>query len=283
MSFRDINQRTCIIYHKNCPDGFGAAWAAHKALGDYDVEYLPSQYGDPPPEMESNSKVFILDFSYSLPEVQKIAGKHRLTLLDHHRTAANELDGKVEGCRFDMERSGAVMAWEHFFPGMPVPTLLAYVQDRDLWQWQMTDSRAINEAIGTYPMEFSIWNALEARLERKEHSLSREGHAVIRKNTLTLEKLLENSFHRRVAGHEVPAVNSPVLTSELGEEMLQKYPEAPFCVIYADVPGGKTRYSLRSRPGFDVSEVARQMGGGGHPQAAGFTLNAGQDPNGIPG
>ena len=33
--------------------------------------------------------------------------------------------------------------------------------------------------------------------------------------------------------------------------------------------------SLRSRAPLDVSEVARLFGGGGHPQAAGFTFSSG--------
>ncbi len=35
---------------------------------------------------------------------------------------------------------------------------------------------------------------------------------------------------------------------------------------------GQVRISLRSRPGVDVSQVAHDLGGGGHPQAAGITL-----------
>jgi phosphoesterase RecJ-like protein len=36
---------------------------------------------------------------------------------------------------------------------------------------------------------------------------------------------------------------------------------------------GKVRVSLRARPGVDVSQVAHDLGGGGHPQAAGITLS----------
>ena len=45
-----------ILYHAHCADGFGAAWATHKRLGDHHegskVHYLPVSYGEPPPEME---------------------------------------------------------------------------------------------------------------------------------------------------------------------------------------------------------------------------------------
>ncbi len=37
---------------------------------------------------------------------------------------------------------------------------------------------------------------------------------------------------------------------------------------------GTTRVSLRSHPGTDVAAIARRLGGGGHPQAAGCTISA---------
>ena len=44
-----------VIHHKGCRDGFGAAWAAWTALGHTTpngnpVHYVPSDYGQPPPE-----------------------------------------------------------------------------------------------------------------------------------------------------------------------------------------------------------------------------------------
>lgn len=41
--------QTYVLYHANCPDGFGAAWAAWMALGSADVNYLPCAYGRPLP------------------------------------------------------------------------------------------------------------------------------------------------------------------------------------------------------------------------------------------
>ena len=35
-----------IIYHDNCADGFGAAWAAYKKFGADGAEYLPMNYND---------------------------------------------------------------------------------------------------------------------------------------------------------------------------------------------------------------------------------------------
>lgn len=72
-------------------------------------------------------------------------------------------------------------------------------------------------------------------------------------------------------GHIVPIVNASENISELGAAMNEAYPEAPFSVSYCDRRDGQRSFSLRSKNGFDVSEVAKAFGGGGHKAAAGFT------------
>ena len=49
--------------------------------------------------------------------------------------------------------------------------------------------------------------------------------------------------------------------------------EADVAVVFTEKPGGKVEVGFRSVPGVDVSELAFQFGGGGHPQASGCTLN----------
>ena len=55
--------KTAVIYHASCPDGFGAAWAAHRVLGER-AQYLPMNHGDPIPQMDDDARVYILDFSF---------------------------------------------------------------------------------------------------------------------------------------------------------------------------------------------------------------------------
>lgn len=49
-------------------------------------------------------------------------------------------------------------------------------------------------------------------------------------------------------------------------------------IFFREGPDGATRVSLRSREGFDISQVARLFGGGGHPTASGCTL---EEPLGV--
>lgn len=61
-----------VIYHANCTDGFGAAFAAWLKLGD-EAEYIPMDYGEVETPEDFDMKVslaakgntiYILDFSF---------------------------------------------------------------------------------------------------------------------------------------------------------------------------------------------------------------------------
>jgi hypothetical protein len=59
-------------------------------------------------------------------------------------------------------------------------------------------------------------------------------------------------------------------TSLLGEEAFQVYPELDYCCIIYD---GGIALRSHSEGEFDVSEIAKKLGGGGHKNAAGCRLN----------
>jgi hypothetical protein len=257
-----------VLYHASCADGFGAAWAAWKKLGA-EASYLPVQHGLPPPPIPAGSEVYILDFSYSRAETEAIGARASLLrVIDHHRTAEEELRG-LEGALFDNGKSGAVLAWEFFHPGEPTPEILRYVMDRDLWLHQLPRSREVFAALSSYPMDFEVWSGLDV------DSLAKEGTIVLRYQKELVELVCASVRMETIAGYGVPVVNAPLLGSEVGEELLKRHPEAPFVAMYFDRGDGKRQWSLRSREGFDVSKVARLFQNGGHRQAAGFETDIG--------
>jgi uncharacterized protein len=276
-----MNDSTVVLYHKDCADGFGAAFAAWTVLGDPTV-YVPVQYGEPMPlgQIPVGGTAYIVDFSYPREDLISLAQRsNRVVVLDHHKTAREALeglDGTVPGLSvaFDMDRSGAVLTWEYFHPGEPVPLLLLYIQDRDTWRWELQDSRAFSAALGLEPKSFERWKEL-ARCLTPDNPWARErfvadGSLVLRAQAQHVASLASKAVMSDVGGHSVPAVNCPIFQSELGEELCKKYPDSPFAAVWF-CPGPDTEiWSLRSRNGFDVSEVARSLGGGGHAAAAGF-------------
>jgi hypothetical protein len=263
-----------VLYHANCPDGFAAAWAAWMSLGD-SATYQPVSYGQPLPEIPDSSEVYMVDFSYPRDVLEALAARCEVTVIDHHKTAQTALDG-LPYAHFDMSKSGAVLTWEHFHPSEPVPEMLLYIQDRDLWQWQLPRSKEINAAMwkGT-PRTFSAWREIwqfwSPTLITAKMRLIEAGEIIATYDALTVDGLCKHPHWMRILNWTVPAVASPVLQSEIGHQLLQLHPSAPFAVAYMTLDDGTFAYSLRSRADdFDVSVVAKEFGGGGHKAAAGF-------------
>ncbi len=258
-----------VLYHAECADGFGAAYAAWKKFHD-EAEYIPVKYGEANPFIPEGAELYILDFSYPrevLLQLEELCGS--LLVLDHHKSAGAELDG-LDFARFDMGKSGAVMAWEHFHTGEAVPNLLLYIEDRDLWRFDLWASREINAAVSSYDKAFRRFEALDIMAEEDTTRLMREGKAILRAQALVVERACRDARTTEIAGYEVPAVNATCHQSEIGHRLLELHPNRPFSASYRDDAEGVRVWSLRSRGDFDVSEVAASLGGGGHKAASGF-------------
>ena len=262
---------TMCIYHGNCADGFGAAWAVRKALPD--AEFHPATYQEPPPDV-TDKRVVMVDFSYKRPVLLDMASKaESILILDHHKSAAEDLVNLPANVTavFDMDRSGARMAWDHFFPGRPPPRLIEHIEDRDLWRFALPGTREIQANVFSHPYDFDVWDALMAA---DVETLRAEGAAIERKHHKDIAELVKVTRRRMViGGFDVPVANLPyTLSSDAGHLMAKG---EPFAACYWDVPDGRV-YSLRSSDeGEDVSAVAKRYGGGGHKAAAGFKVPLG--------
>lgn len=261
-------QYSHVIYHGNCYDGFGSAFATWLHLGDK-PQYIPAFYGMPVPDLPKSARVLICDFSWPREKLLKMAvATEELIVLDHHKTAAEALSG-LPFAKFDMAHSGSVMTWDHFNPeiGDQIPSFFLYLQDRDLWQFKLDKSREVSTALRSYPMDFKVW----LNLYRDMDLLKTEGVICQRLTDQMVKVMADNAIFLDIDGHTVPVANATVFFSEVGEELCKRFPKHEFAAYYMDRKDGKRQWGLRSRNGFDVSLVARNLGGGGHPAAAGFT------------
>lgn len=264
-----MNATPLCIYHHACTDGFAAAWAVRQFFAGQ-VEFFPGIYGEPPPDVTGRNLILV-DFSYKrdvmLPLIEQAGA---VLIIDHHQTAESDLrdlPGKARTI-FDMNKSGAMLTWEHFFPGQMPPVLIDHVQDRDLWRFKLPLTREIMAAAFSYPMEFDTWDAL---MQRPTLELEQEGRAILRKHTADVAALVENATRWVHFGElAIPVANVPwMYASDVGGELAKGN---PFAGTYYDDEDGR-RWSLRSeRTGADVATIAEAMGGGGHKNAAGFRM-----------
>lgn len=283
------------VYHGGCDDGFGAAWCVRKKWGDQ-VQFVPGAYGGFEwPANLADKHILFVDFSLKREPMRNLINGFNdsgmpasIVVLDHHKTAEAELAKytmpeltlthhdiaplltEMTGPRviavFDMEKSGARLAWEFCFPGEPVPPLIEHIEDRDLWRFRLFTTKAVSAALRTYEHEFGLWDELDVP------SLIAEGTVVLRGHQKNVQSFLRNRYWTDVGGVRVPVVNVPYhYASDCADAMLAAEPEAPFCASWFRRGDGKVQWSLRSRDDrMDVSEVAVRMGGGGHRNAAGF-------------
>ena len=250
-----------VLYHGDCADGFGAAWAIWRRYPG--ARYQPVKHGEPPPPDLAGQHIVIVDFSYARPVLEEMErSAASLVVLDHHITAEQSL-ADLPYAYFDLKKSGAVLGWE-WAHDEPAPWLLRYIQDKDLWSWALPNSREISAALASYPFDFELWNSF------RQQDLERDGRAILRYENELVTKLASMAILMRFEGVTVPAVHSPLLTSQIGERLSPHY---PFCLIWHD-RDGRRYYSMRSREdGADVGVIAASFGGGGHTHAAGFSVS----------
>jgi oligoribonuclease NrnB/cAMP/cGMP phosphodiesterase (DHH superfamily) len=264
-----------VIYHANCQDGFGAAYAAWKTFGD-GAHYVPAHYGQLPPydKMNDTTDVYILDFSYKLLELEKIRDRAKsVIVIDHHKTAWEDLEHWSGKTVFDMNHSGAFLAWQHFYGPSPIPRLIQYIEDRDLWRFDLPLSRQVSAYIKSVPLDFLHWRDMEYLVHHDFDRVTDKGSSILDYQNRLVGEMTRHE-HRIVllAGHMVPVVNATVLFSEVGHELLGI--TGYECVAYYfDRNDGKRQWGLRSSGDFDCSEIARHYGGGGHKHAAGFVTD----------
>ena len=272
-----------VIYHGNCTDGFMSATIVRKAFGEKaakGIEFYAGVHQEAPPDVTGKMVIFV-DFSYKKAVIEDMAKKAKwIWIVDHHASAKDDLVDLPSNVKadFDMKRSGAGMAWDIFMKGKPRPKIVDYVEDVDLWRLALPRTKEVASCIRSYDYDFDIWTGfLNADQTKLISRMKKEGESIERKHMKDIKEHIEVGKHYlTIAGKKVPVVNLPYTMASEAAGILAR--DAPFGAAYTIVDGG-VNFSLRSRNnGNDVSKVALEYGGGGHPQAAGFRIEyAGKD------
>lgn len=287
-----------VIYHDNCADGFGAAFCFWLKFGD-NAEYLPASYGK---EMKINFKgrdVHIVDFSFPKDVMNTIfIHAKSVVWLDHHKTAfemwcggipTNERFYDISTMRgvhmmLDNNKSGAMLAWEYMFGNEPAPILIRHIDDYDRWQFKIKHTKEFIAAIrAVAPWNFEQWREmlLESSLPRNLQEMYKTGKTILYSHEQQINEVIERgampcklvikTARSGWTGEHGFALNCPPnMTSDAGHKLAKKC--GSYGLLWRVVSGNKVECGLRSEGDYDVSEIAKHFGGGGHKNAAGFTL-----------
>ncbi|MCK5506685.1 MAG: hypothetical protein KAJ10_16085 [Thermodesulfovibrionia bacterium] len=283
----EIN-RNVVLYHAECLDGFGAAYAVWYymmfMLHDYDCKFIPCQYGNDLPWKDiRDCNVYFVDFSCGELDMHRmLISAASITVLDHHKTAYQELqpffDSKVINGVFDMEKSGAILAWEWFFDSTP-PEMLFIIQDRDLWEWKFQRTKAVTAALWYEERSFEHWKNLIFNYKNRQPLLEATGKVLLHAQKDEIDRACKQAWDIKIfCPNQEKYITIPVtnchkaIYSDVGHELAEKNGWG-VSLTYRD-DKGKRIFSLRRGNGVaeDVSEIARYYGGGGHAAAAGFEM-----------
>lgn len=312
-----------ILHHANCADGFAAACIARHALLTQgipaaDINVQPVNYGQPDQMplgkdgiLFPGDTITYLDYTPPQETIDAFYAEHGdsiipLTIIDHHSTAAErhgyaadngnplfrhcELKTRFNSI-FSFIKSGATLAWSHYFPGTPTPRAIELIEWRDIgpaFDPALQDDPRTAAALNLHaylfrclPRTFEAWTPLlleEGSADTLVRSAIETGRRLRLTDSIIIAAAANHPHWLNFHGEDIPAVNGldAGLISDACTELLRKYPTAPFAASwFIDSRTGKATYSLRSRRDstVNVAEIAATMapGGGGHPNAAGFS------------
>jgi oligoribonuclease NrnB/cAMP/cGMP phosphodiesterase (DHH superfamily) len=290
----DNSVRRAVFYHDNCMDGYMAAWVAYGAYGTYLTSYAAVNYnriGEIEKVIRNKAvgHIVLVDFSIPLELIiEACEANIRVTILDHHKTAIDEL-GKWINVHFDGvlddSRSGAGIAWGYFMDNQEMPDAIKYTQDRDLWVHVYPESESFHYAakvdVERVRRVFGFKEAMDyitTRIAGHEHDYVSKGKAIIGYLQMLMQSSLKHLTYFSVPlspdiGLRVASLSVPYeLTSFFADEIFKAIPSVD-AVANANYQGNEmVIVSLRSRE-HDVSAIAKVYAGGGHAKACGYTIS----------
>ena len=264
-----------VIYHGECWDGFGGAYSAWKKFGNR-AEYFGMKHDDPLPKGLRSKEIYVIDFSFKKMVMEKLVKDNKKVIaLDHH-ISAEKTTKMAHKYVYALNHSGAVIAWNYFFPKRKVPALLQHIEDIDIWKFTVPNTKEIMSFMELADYDFKIWNKIARDLEnpKKKKEYIAKGALLLFYAKRIIDKLVLKAAPVKFAGYKTFAVNSPILQSEIGNALTKKLP--PIGIVWSEKEGG-IRVSLRSNGKVDVSKIAGKYGGGGHKAAAGFSFPVGKN------
>jgi oligoribonuclease NrnB/cAMP/cGMP phosphodiesterase (DHH superfamily) len=265
--------KTYCVYHRD-QDGFFSAYAywlyAQKNFPEQKISYISINYEDAMPNFRPKSKIWLFDFCFPrqvLLDLKKSG--HDIFVIDHHKTHLEATRG-LDFVKFDMEKSGCMLTWEHFFPDEEPPYIIKLVEDRDLWRFKYgDDTERVHAVLSSYPFKFEIVHGIRNQLDNNPNEVLTLGEHLVRFQKQIVSRIAQNSRMDNLFGEIVPVVNTPVFMSEVCDFLLKKY-KSKLVGSYFDKNNFKI-WSIRSgQSGIDCAELAKTLGGGGHVAAAGW-------------
>jgi len=301
-----------VYHGESCTDGFTSAWlatVAAKRAGYEAPELYPLTYADGQEQelqhhivdqfiiRDHYDIIYILDISLTeqcLAVIVKTS-KANIVMLDHHKTAFDRYLPDVPRTKYEKATvslfdkqvyiglnngmSGAGMTHMYFFPKEEeAPLLVQHVQDRDNWSYDMKHTKAVDRYLKNQEQTIENWTDINAMMCHATGycKVVQEGQEILDLYEAKIEEICGYAEWITILGSTGLMVRCNYeYASDVGHLLCKT--SGTFGLTYSAMKReigmpSVFRVSLRSEGDFDVEDIAKELGGGGHKNAAGFII-----------
>lgn len=269
----DKDGLTCAILFKKVYPNADIIFTNYKEGFDY--KEINQAVMEVIPQMPEDVNVLLTDISVSEEVAEYLNQRGRVGLLDHHKTALPLT--KYPWVTVNTEKCGALLTYELLSQRYNIHDyydLVRLTQIYDTWQKddpEFEHSSKLTRLIGLIGREEFIYRFLmdpSTELTEGEEFVIKCDEYQMRRyiaRSMQLAELCKDKY-----GNKVVRVMSDRYTSELGNALMEVVPEDVAYALMIDIR--ESVASLRSKNRIDCGALCKQYGGGGHPNAAGFTF-----------
>ena len=279
------------IYHSKDTDGhFSGAVLKYKYP---DIELRGWDYKDEVPSFETMDgfdEIILIDVTFPFDILQELGTKTKLTVIDHHVSFKKQVDNHLQVGHdvvtddlkyitfeyiYDEKLSACELGFKYYFGY--IPPIIELVGKYDTWRANGTSEW---ETV-VLPMKYYLYGKVNKPDDVKNYWFDKySGDTVdsmleIGESIMEYERKMDESktnsyaFEREAYGLKALCINTNFMSSET---MIAKFDSSKHDIMIGFAYNGNNwGISLRSiEGGADVSQIARERGGGGHSQSAGF-------------
>ena len=291
------NKRLGFYHYKDMDGYFSGAVLKYKYP---DIELRGWDYRDEVPSFESMDgfdEIILIDITFPFDILQELGTKTKLTVIDHHVSFKKQVDNHLQIGHdvvtdnlkyitfeyiYDDKLSACELGFKYYFGY--IPPIIELVGKYDTWRANGTSEW---ETV-VLPMKYYLYGKVNKPDDVKNYWFDKySGDTVdsmleIGESIMEYERKMDESktnsyaFVREAYGLRALCINTNFMSSET---MITKFDSSKHDIMIGFAYNGNNwGISLRSiEGGADVSQIARERGGGGHKGAAGFQVDNFED------
>ena len=277
------------IYHSKDLDGWSSAAIVNKKFEG--AKLVGYDYGDAFPEVEKNLPLIVVDVSFPMEHMLKMAEDRNLDLMwiDHHIKSIKEYEQFMK----DRDNTFCVtcikdgiasceLTWGALYPDDTMPEAIRLLgmydvhrkEDPEEWENRVLPFQFGMRSICSSPEEFPALLLNNDALSKEfiERTI-KDGLAILRYTRKVDSILMERkAFEANFSGYRALCLNAATYSFLT---FASRWDESKYDIAVGFSHNGKkwTGSIYASSPDIDCNEIARKLGGGGHKRASGFAVD----------